>query len=299
VSGAVSSRTAAEESADVFGSRRRPAVVLDVLYRSCHPLPSAAVTASATLLVAAAGNSVTRCMVAAVAVLAGQLSVGWSNDRIDAERDRRVGHEGKPLAAGAVPLGVVDVALVASLAVTVVFSLLVGWWAGLLHLGAVTVAWLYNLRLKATALSWLPYGLAFGALPAFATLARPDHPAPRPWIVVAAALLGIAVNFLNAKQSLADHPRSDVHGLPDRLGGRTSLVVGAALVATVSALVTWAPAGAPRSIAWVAAAVTALLLAVGVPALWRAADTRLPFYGLLALAPIQLLVLVVTARPLH
>jgi hypothetical protein len=38
---------------------------------------------------------------------------------------------------------------------------------------------------------------------------------------------------------------------------------------------------------------------VGVPALWRTAGTRLPFYGLLALAPIQLLVLVVTARPLY
>jgi 4-hydroxybenzoate polyprenyltransferase len=275
------------------------ASVADALFRSCHPLPSVAVTTCAVVLMAAAGNSAGTCAVGAVAVLAGQLSVGWSNDRFDVHRDRRVGHEGKPMAAGQVPLLVADVALALSVAVACVFSLLLGWRAGLVHLAAVAVAWLYNLWLKQTWLSWLPYGLAFGALPAVATLALPDHPGPRPWIILTAALLGISVNFTNAKQDLADHPRSDVHGLPDRIGGRISLLVADVLLATSGALVTFAPPGSPRPIAWVGAAATAILLVVGTVAVWPFARTRRPFYGVLLIAPIQLLVLVVTAHPLH
>jgi 4-hydroxybenzoate polyprenyltransferase len=277
----------------------RPASVLDALYRSAHPLPSAIVTTCAVVLTAAAGNSVAACAIAGVAVLSGQVSVGWSNDRIDVHRDRRVEHEGKPLAAGTVPLWIVDAALAVALVLTCVFSLLLGWRAGGLHLAAVAVAWLYNVRLKATPLSWLPYGLAFASLPAFATLALPDHPAPRPWIVVAAGLLGVAVNFVNAKQDLARHDLSDVHGLPDRIGGRASLVVAAALVGAAAALITWAPPGPPRPVAWIGAATNVLLLAVGVPLLWRHAGTRAPFYGLLVVAPFEVLVLVITSRPLH
>ena len=279
-------------------SDRMPSAV-DALFRSGHPLPSAAVTTCATVLTAAAGNRAGTCVLAAIAVLAGQLSVGWSNDRIDVHRDRRVEHEGKPLAAGQVPLSVVDAALVASVIVTCVFSLLLGWRAGGLHLAAVAVAWLYNAWLKRTWLSWLPYALAFGSLPAFATLALPGHPAPHAWIVVTAAMLGATVNFVNAKQSLARHPRSDIRGLPDRIGGEASLLVAAALLAGCCALVTWAPAGAPRPVAWVGAALTAVLIGGGVALMWPHADTRRPFYWLLVVAPVEVLVLVITAQPFH
>jgi 4-hydroxybenzoate polyprenyltransferase len=273
--------------------------ILEALFRTSHPMPSGMVTVAATVMTAVAGAGAGTCVLVAAAVLTGQLSVGWSNDRIDVERDRRVEHEGKPLAAGAVPVKVVDAAIAASVAATCVLSLLLGWRAGGLHLAAVAAAWLYNARLKSTVLSWLPYTFAFAALPAVATLALPHHPAPTPWIVVVTALIGTAVNFTNAKQELADHPRSDVHGLPDRIGGRASLVVAAALLLASAALVTSAAPGAPRPLGWFAAAWTAALLAVGVPLLWRRAGTRWPFYGMLLVAPVQLLAVVVTARPLH
>lgn len=269
------------------------------LLRSCHPVPSAAVTAAAVLLAVAAGNSAGTCVLLGAAVLTGQLSIGWSNDRIDVDRDRRVGHEGKPVAAGEVALRVVDVAIVAAVLATCVLSLLLGWRPGLLHLATVAAAWAYNGTLKATVLSWLPYAFAFGALPSVATLALPGHPLARGWITAAAALVGTAVNFANARQDLAGHPRSDVHGLPDRLGGRASLVVAVLLLAGSGGLVTWAPAGPPRTIAVVGAALTAGILVLGGAALWRRAWTRLPFYVLLLVVPVQLIVLAVTARPLH
>lgn len=270
------------------------------MIRAAHPVPSAAVTATATLLAISAGNSAGTCALLAAAVLAGQLWVGWSNDRIDVHRDRRVQHEGKPLAEGAVPLRLVDIALALSLAATVALSLLLGWRAGLLHLAAVALAGTYNMWLKGTPASWVPYGLAFGALPAVATFALPTHPAPHPWILGAAALLGIAVNFANAEQQLAAHPLSDVHGAPDRIGGRASLLVTAVLTAGVSAMVTWLPSGPPDPLAWTGAAITLAWLLVGTPLLWRQADTRRPFYWLLLpLSAVQIVVLVITARPLH
>ena len=55
----------------------------------------------------------------------------------------------------------------------------------------VTPAHTYNLGLKNTAGSWLPYAVAFGALPSVVSLAGPQ-PAPSPARVTApAAALGV------------------------------------------------------------------------------------------------------------
>ena len=55
---------------------------------SCHPLPTIAVTAISAGLAALAGLSPARGALVVAAVFAGQLSIGWSNDAIDAARDR-------------------------------------------------------------------------------------------------------------------------------------------------------------------------------------------------------------------
>ena len=100
----------------------------------------------------------------AVAVLAGQLSIGWSNDLLDADRDRDSGRTDKPLARAAVGrLHHRRAHPAAALAVAIVVSAGIGLRFALLHLGAVRARWLYNLGLKSTWWSWLPYALAFGA----------------------------------------------------------------------------------------------------------------------------------------
>lgn len=269
------------------------------LLRSCHPFPCVAVTVVATVLGVATGASAGTCALLAGAVFTGQLTVGWGNDRIDVWRDRRVGHEGKPLAEGDVPFAVVDVALAAAAAATIALSLLLGWPAGLLHLAALAGAWAYNAWLKATWLSWLPYAFAFGALPAVATLALPAPVWPAGWIIAAGALLGSSANFVNALPGLAADPRSDVAGLPDRLGGRPSLLVAAALLLAVAGLVIWLPPGAPRPGTIAGGAVAAVLTVAGVPLCWRRAHTRQPFFGMLAVAAVELVAVVATAHPLH
>ena len=49
------------------------------------------------------------------AVLAGQLTIGWGNDLVDAERDRQVGRADKPLAHGELSTAAVRLARKAAL----------------------------------------------------------------------------------------------------------------------------------------------------------------------------------------
>ena len=53
--------------------------------------PTVAVTALGTVLFVSAGNPVRTCLLGALALLTGQLSIGWSNDLIDQRRDRQAG----------------------------------------------------------------------------------------------------------------------------------------------------------------------------------------------------------------
>ena len=63
----------------------------------------------------------------------------------------------------------------------IVLSLALGVLPGLASLTVVACGWLYNLGLKATVCSFVPYAIAFGMLPAVATLALPEPTWPAPW----------------------------------------------------------------------------------------------------------------------
>ena len=62
--------------------------LIRALALSCHPIPSVAVTAISAGLVALADLPIGRGALVTGAVFTGQLSIGWSNDYLDAERDR-------------------------------------------------------------------------------------------------------------------------------------------------------------------------------------------------------------------
>src|SRR6195952_2020808 len=138
---------------------------------SCHPIPTAGVTLISAGLAALAGLGWATGFLFVAAVCSGQLSIGWSNDWIDAARDRAAGRTDKPAAGGAGPIRSVAVAAVAALPVLIVLSFLLGVPSALAALTLVAAGWAYNLGLKATRASWVPYAIGFGALPAAATLA--------------------------------------------------------------------------------------------------------------------------------
>jgi len=228
------------------------------LLRASHPEPTAAVTAMATGLAASSGLGV-RSLLVTAAFLTGQLSVGWSNDWVDAARDARTGRSDKPVARGDLAVGTVRAAALTAAALCVPASLALGLAPGLLHLAAVAAAWSYNVRLKSTLASWVPYALAFGAVPSIVTLALPGGPPAPVWATLAGALLGVGAHLCNALPDLEQDLATGVRGLPHALGARRSgaLAAGLLLVAALLlALGPGRPGPVPVAVVLVAAAVT-------------------------------------------
>ena len=136
-----------------------------------HPIPSLAVTAMATLLTAEAapsGFAAGRVALVALAVLAGQLSVGWSNDAIDAERD--AGRSDKPAAVGLVSVRALWLGAAIAVAASLALAAALGPVSLAIDAAMTAVAWSYNLGLKSTVWSGASYAVAFGLLPSFAAV---------------------------------------------------------------------------------------------------------------------------------
>ena len=261
------------------------------LVGSCHPVPSVAVTGFAVALGATAGNSASTCATLGVAVLAGQLSIGWSNDRIDHDLDRNSSRTDKPLARETVTLRTVDRAIAVALLVTVVGSLALGWRAGILHLVAVGCGWAYNLGLKATSISWLPYTVAFGSLPGVATLARPSHAPPTAWAVGAGALLGATAHLTNALPDLIADQEFGIRGFPHRIGARPAVVLAAVASLAATALLVLGPAGSASPVRVAGLVVASAWTLAGCALAWRRPQTPWLFYGTIAVVVIDLALL--------
>ncbi|MFF5565492.1 UbiA family prenyltransferase [Streptomyces sp. NPDC012623] len=188
------------------------------LAAACHPGPTVAVTLLVAGLAVAAGQDAHGCVLVTAAVLAGQLSVGWSNDAVDAARDSAAGRGAKPVVGGAVRARTVRTAALVALALCVPLSLGYGALGGAVHLVGVGAAWAYNLRLKRTVLSWLPYAVGFASLPAFVTLGLPGQPRPSWWVVTAAALVGVGAHLGNVLPDIESDLALGVRGWPQRVG---------------------------------------------------------------------------------
>jgi 4-hydroxybenzoate polyprenyltransferase len=192
------------------------------LARSSHPGPSVAVTIITVGLGFGAGLDPFRLVVLGLSMLAGQLSIGLSNDWIDAERDAAVDRRDKPIAQGVVTAAEVRTAALVCAALVVVLAIPLGWMTELVLIVAVGAGWVYNSWLKKTVFSVVPYLVGFGALPAVATLSRPVPTAPALWALGVGALLGAAGHFANTLPDLDDDAATGVRGLPQVLGRRWS-----------------------------------------------------------------------------
>ncbi len=270
-------------SADAGASARVAA-----LLRSCHPVPTVAVTAVATALAALARRDAPGVLLVAATVLAGQVSIGWLNDAVDAGRDRAAGRTDKPVAAGALARSTVAAAAVLAAVASVPLSFAAGGvGGGVLHALVVGGGWAYDLGLKSTAVSLVPYAVAFGALPAFVVA---PVVAPPWWLVAAGALLGSAAHFANVLPDLEADSATGVRGLPHRLGASGSVVATVLLLLSASATLVLGPPGGVRPIGLVLGAVAVLALAVGVCGGARAVLFRM----VMAVAVVDVLLLLVS-----
>jgi 4-hydroxybenzoate polyprenyltransferase len=250
------------------------------LLKASHPAPAAAVTALTALLAIAAGHDFVTGLLVTAAVGAGQLSIGWSNDLIDAARDRKVGRLDKPIARGEISAGLVRRAVAVALILCVVLSLACGLAAAVVNLVlGVGSGWAYNLYFKRTLWSALPYAVCFGTLPAVVTLALPVPELPAPWTFAAGALLGVGAHLLNALPDLADDASTGVHALPHQLGERRVRVLAPLVLLVASCVVVFGP-GTPDSPApWVALGACVVLAVVSVTS-----RGRTPFLAAIGIA---------------
>lgn len=218
------------EPASVRGMRTSSVRTVRALWGSSHPGPTLVVTALAFALGLAIGLEPWRLALLTLAVFAGQLSVGISNDVLDAARDRVVGRTDKPIARGDVGERAAWVAASVTLVAALALSVPLGWRMLAAHALFLGSAWAYNAGMKSTALSIVPFLVGFGVFPSLAPLSAPDPAFAPGWAWIAGAALGAAVHLTNVLPDLADDERTGVRGLPHRLGARASAVTAALAV---------------------------------------------------------------------
>jgi len=254
-----------------------------------HPGPSLAITAMTTLLAAEAAPHGTGPVLVAPAMLAGQLSVGWSNDACDARRDAAAGRTDKPVATGAISVRAVWIAAFVALAAAAAMSLAISVRTALILAVIIGAAWAYNLGLKSTAWSGVLYVAGFGPIPAYAASTLPGQPAPSWTVTAAAALIGLGAHFANVLPDLAADQATGVRGLPQqvatRWGPAAVRAIALALLLAASVLLLVAARGSRR---WVA--VTGLAAAAVLGVAGARGSGRVPFLAAIGIAAIDVVV---------
>ena len=258
---------------------------------STHPGPSATVAAVAVLLGVGVGLDAGRVALVGLTVLANQLSIGWSNDWLDAERDRAVGRGDKPVAQGLISARAVRAAAWTAVVASVILSLPLGTAATAANALFIASGWAYNAGVKNTPFSAVPYAVGFGALPLIVTFAR-SEPGPAAWWAVAAgSALGVAAHFANVLPDLEDDRRTGIRGLPHRLGRTVAGVSTYLILAAASALVVFGRGSPPGAVLWAGFIATLALAGAGVYLVLVKPPTRRLFQLIIAAALVNVALL--------
>jgi 4-hydroxybenzoate polyprenyltransferase len=255
------------------------------LITTSHPGPSLAITGLTALLGAQAAPHGIGPALSAPALLAGKLSIGWSNDACDAARDAAAGRTDKPLARGDISAATVWTAAGTAAVAGLTMALAIGPVTGGLYALAIALGWAYNLGLKSSLASGVTYLLGFSLMPAYAASTLPGHPAPHWTVAVAAGLLGLGAHFANVLPDLAADKATGVGGLPQRVaalrGPSAVRAVALALLLTASVLLLLS---ATRRWVAIPGLIAALLLAVAA----ARGTGRVPFLAAIGIAAVDI-----------
>jgi 4-hydroxybenzoate polyprenyltransferase len=249
---------------------------LAAIVGAAHAGPTVVVTLVTVLLASASGLEPWRIVTLGVMTVANQLSIGWSNDAIDAARDREAHRTDKPIVRGEVEARLIMSLAAVAAATAIVISLALGPALAVVHLVALAAGWLYNLGLKRGAAATLCYVVGFGLIPLMVTLARADPTLAAWWAIVMGGMLGLAAHFANVLPDLDADRRHGIRSLPHRLGARRAGVVALVVLAAAALLGLIAP-GYTTPVTIVGAAATLALVGAGVVVIVRAPESRALF----------------------
>jgi 4-hydroxybenzoate polyprenyltransferase len=171
------------------------------------------------------------------AMVAFQVSIGTVNDLNDAERDR--GHKlAKPLPAGLVERRTAIILAVAGLLVGLGLSAVAGPWVLAVAVAGVLSGYVYDLRLKGTAWSWLPFAIGLPLLPVYAWVGASGRvPAAFAILIPVAIAAGGAVALLNGLVDIERDRAAGVVTAAVRLGPRRARAAAAGLLALIAIVV--------------------------------------------------------------
>ena len=169
--------------------------------------------------------------VIAFGVFTGQLVVGWSNDLYDYKDDLMHNRQNKPLVSGVISQSYLKRWLTFMVPFSFVANLLgpLGFNGGLVYMFGISMGVAYNFYFKFNVFSWLPYALAFAALPSCIAISK--DVTPPVWMWLGGALLGSAAHFINVIKDMDQDRASGIGGAPQRIGKRNSIVVAGLLIA--------------------------------------------------------------------
>jgi 4-hydroxybenzoate polyprenyltransferase len=204
------------------------------MVRLGHPFPSLLDGLITAVLATVAGAATTRAALLGVAMVSLQVSIGTVNDLTDVERDR--GHKpGKPLPTGLVPRRSARVLAIGSLVLGLGLSLIAGPPTVVVAIAGVLTGYAYDLRLKGTVWSWLPFAIGLPLLPVYAWVGATGRvPVAFAVLVPLGIAAGGAVALLNG---LVDLDRDRAAGLATpavRLGPRRARRIAAGLLALIA-----------------------------------------------------------------
>ena len=208
------------------------------LARLVHPFPSAldaAVTVALALLAGASGG---RAVLLGASMLAIQFSIGAFNDVLDLPADAVAGRS-KPLVDGRVgartALGVGAACGLCGL----VLAGIAGLATGLVACAGFGIGLAYDLRLKASPWSWLPYAAGIPLLPVFAWIGATGE-LPGPILVLAGlgVLGGASLAIANAVADTERDTASRTTTVATALGRTRAMRLGALLALLVAGIAT-------------------------------------------------------------
>jgi 4-hydroxybenzoate polyprenyltransferase len=214
-----------EPPSTATGARRRVADATPLLLlRAAHAKQGLLTAAGLAAAAAISGRPAREVGVVLATVLVGQTILGWHNDLVDRERDRRHDLPGKPIAQGLLDPGTAWFALLCAVLLVVPLSVATGVTAGLCYLASLALGMLGKLVLRRGLLSWLPWAASFALYPAYLSYGgwggADTGSAPEPVMVVLAAFLGIGVHLLVSLWGLVPDNADGWRTLPLRLGLR-------------------------------------------------------------------------------
>lgn len=195
-------------------------------FRIVHPFPTllnVGATAGLAFVAADGAPETSTLVLMCVAMLLAQCAIGVTNDVFDRELDAAT-KPWKPVASGLVAVRVAVGLAVALVAAAVVVAAALGVESLALFVLGTACGLAYDIRLKRTVFSAVPFMVAIPVLPMWVYVSLDAWDGVLWWLLPLGGLIGLSMHLANTLPDIEADARAGVRGLAHRLGILGSLV---------------------------------------------------------------------------